>query len=198
MTRRSAPGLVATALRVGSALERHGIRGVLTGGACASLYTGGKYQSADVDIVLSGTVTRRDLDAAMASAGFRPRRDHYYGPGLPFFVEFPLGPLAIGADHDIHPVVYRRGGGRMLVLSATDACRDRLAAFYHWNDRQALAVAVAIAVRHRVLVSRIRTWSAGEGVPGAFDEFLAELKRVRARRAATPAARRVASRRATS
>lgn len=193
MTGRRPPGLVATALRVGNALERHGIRGVLTGGACACLYTGGKYLSADVDIVLSGAVARADLDAAMASVGFRLRRDRYVSPGLPFFVEFPLGPLAIGADHDIRPVVHRSGSRRVRVLSATDACRDRLAAFYHWNDRQALAAAVAIALRNRVRMSSIRAWSGREDVPGRFEEFLAELTAHRSQRR-----RRIAPRRATS
>jgi hypothetical protein len=183
---------VATALRVGTALEQHGIHGVLTGGACASLYTGGRYHSADVDIVLSGTVVRQNLDAAMASVGFKPRRDHYACPGIPFFVEFPLGPLAIGLDHDIRPVVFRRGRRWMHVLSATDSCRDRLAAFYHWNDRQALAVAVTIAIANRVRMSAIRAWSTGENQPGRWEEFLHELERARARRP------RIAPRGATS
>ena len=45
------------AVAVGDALRRAGIRGVLTGGACASLYTAGAHQSVDVDIVLAGTPT---------------------------------------------------------------------------------------------------------------------------------------------
>jgi hypothetical protein len=190
-------GLPAVALRVGSALDKHGIRGVLTGGACASLYTGGAYHSVDVDIILSGPVSRLELDAAMGSIGFERRRDRYVHPALPYFVEFPRGPLAIGADHRIRPVTFRRGGSRMLVLSATDACRDRLAAFYHWEDRQSLAVAVLIAARHRVRMSLIRRWSAGERAQDRFETFRWELERVRARRVRTKR-RRVAPRRATS
>jgi hypothetical protein len=197
VTRGPRGGLPAVALRVGSALDEHGIRGVLTGGACASLYTGGAYHSVDVDIILSGAVSRPELDAAMASVGFERRRDRYIHPDLPFFVEFPRGPLAIGADHQIRPVRYRRGRSRMLVLSATDACRDRLAAFYHWKDRQSLGVAVLIAARNRVRMSAIQDWSAGEAALDRFEEFRLELKRLRARRA-RPARRRVAPRRSTS
>jgi len=197
VTRGPRGGLPAVALRVGSALEKHGIRGVLTGGACASLYTGGAYHSVDVDIILSGAVSQPELDAAMASIGFGRRRDRYVHPGLPFFVEFPRGPLAIGADHDIRPVRYRRGRSRMLVLSATDACRDRLAAFYHWNDRQSLGNAVRIAARHRVRMSAIRRWSSAEAALVRFEEFRLELDRLRTRRA-RPARSRVAPRRSTS
>lgn len=65
------------------------------------------------------------------------------------------------------------------MLSATDACRDRLAAFYHWSDRQRLQVALAIARRHRVSLPIMRRWSATEGFADAFDEFARELKRHR-------------------
>jgi hypothetical protein len=193
---RAGADLASVALRVGDALHRRGIRGVVTGGACAHLYTGGTYQSVDVDIVLSSVVSRAELDAAMAAAGFTRRRDRYVSPGVPFFVEFPAGPLAIGADHAVRPVVYRRGRSRMLVLSATDACRDRLAAFYHWGDRQSLSVAVEIAARHRLRTSAIRDWSMREGAGEGFAQYLAELDR---RRKARPRARpRVARRRSTS
>ena len=197
MTRVPRGGLPAVALRVGSALHRHGIRGVLTGGACASLYTGGAYHSVDVDIILSGPVSRSELDGAMNSVGFERRRDRYVHPDLAFFVEFPRGPLAIGNDHRIRPATFRRGNSRMLVLSPTDSCRDRLAAFYHWNDRQSLGVAVLIAASHRVRMSVIQRWSGAESALERFEEFRLELKRLRARRA-SPARRRVARRGSTA
>ncbi|HEX9286531.1 MAG TPA: hypothetical protein VF999_04610 [Thermoanaerobaculia bacterium] len=40
------------ALAVPEALEKAGIRAVLTGGACAALHTAGGYQSEDVDFIL--------------------------------------------------------------------------------------------------------------------------------------------------
>ncbi len=161
MTRRRPPSLAAVAVRVGDALRRRGIEAVLTGGACASLYTRGAYQSADVDFILRGTVSRRELDDAIGSVGFSRRGDRYIHRALPVYVEFPSGPLAIGADHRIRPVRRAYGRARTLVLSATDACRDRLAAFYHWNDRQGLEVAVAIARRHRVNMGIIQRSRGG-------------------------------------
>ena len=92
------PSPAALAITVGDALRRHGIRAVLTGGACASLYTRGTYQSVDMDFIVSGPVTQAALDVAMASVGFRRRRDRYIHPRLPFYVEFPRGPLAVGGD----------------------------------------------------------------------------------------------------
>jgi hypothetical protein len=66
------------------------------------------------------------------------------------------------------------------MLSATDACRDRLAAFYHWNDRQSLAAAVAVAIRNPIALGKVRRWSHQEGHLDRYGVFLAELRRARA------------------
>lgn len=182
MTLTGRSGLGAVAVAVGDALRRHGIRAVLTGGACASLYTRGTYHSVDVDFILIGPVTRAGLDAAMATAGFTRTGDRYIHPRVRFYVEFPRGPLAIGDDYRIRPVERRTRHGRSLALSATDSCRDRLAAFYHWNDRQSLKVALWIALRNRVDLKVVRRWSIAEGFADPFVEFVAELERARARR----------------
>ena len=174
---RSTLGDVAVV--VGDALRRAGIRAVLTGGACAHLYSGGVYQSVDADFVLAAPCSREDLDRALASVGFTRARDRYVHRGVPFFVEFPTGPLGIGEDFRIRPVWRNRGSARTLALSATDTCRDRLAAFFHWNDRQSLAAAVAIAARNRVAFGKVRAWSRKEGHLKGYSVFIAELRRVR-------------------
>lgn len=177
LTRRSA--LADVAAVVAGALKRGGLSAVLTGGACASLYSGGTYQSHDLDFIIRSGGTRKALDDAMASVGFSRQGDRHVHPATPFFVEFPRAPLAIGDDFDITPVTLKIRGSAVLALSPTDACRDRLAAFYHWSDRQSLQVAVAIAVHQRVNMATIQRWSRREGFPAAFEEFRRELARAR-------------------
>jgi hypothetical protein len=169
--------LSTVALAVGSLLRRHGITAVLTGGACAALHTGGAYTSKDVDFVVRGAVRQAALDAALRELGFERRGDRYVHPLVPFYVEFPPGPLAIGADLDIRPVEVDGGAGPALVLSPTDSCRDRLAAFYHWRDRQSLRVAVLIARAQPVDLRVIEEWSRAEESLNAYEEFLRELAR---------------------
>jgi hypothetical protein len=156
---------------VSHALDAHGIRAVLTGGACASLHSNGDYLSQDLDYIIQGRVTRVQLDGALAGLDFVRDGASYRHPRSAFFVEFPAGPLAIGDDDLVDPVSVRVGRVPVLCLSATDSCRDRLAAFYHWNDRQSLDVAVRIALHQRVKTSVIRTWSLHEGHAGKFKEF---------------------------
>jgi hypothetical protein len=177
--------LADVAVVVGDALPRAGIRAaVLTGGACAHLYSGGSYVSPDAHFVLGAPCSRKDLDRAMATVGFVRDRDRYVHAVVPFFVEFPRGPLGIGEDVRIHPVWRKHRTAKTLALSATDACRDRLAAFYHWNDRQSLAVAVAvaIAVRHRIAFAKVRGWSRREGHLDEYAVFIAALRRAGAAR----------------
>lgn len=171
------------ALAVGRALAGEGIRAVLTGGACASIHSEGRYLSADVDFVLDGYVVVADLDRAMAKVGFYRDANRYLHPRSPFWVEFPRGPLAVGGDLDVRPIRLEDGSeASALALSPTDSCRDRLAAFYHWNDRQSLGVALEIATRHDLDLERIRRWSAREGHAMRFEEFLSDLSRKPRRR----------------
>ena len=163
--------LASVAAIVAGALERAGFRAVLTGGACATVYSAGAYQSFDLDFILQRGGGQRALDEAMAPLGFVREGDRYVHPRSRFYVEFPRGPLAIGDDVAIRPVRLPLGEGTALALSATDACRDRLAAFYHWSDRQSLDAAAAIARRHRVNMRLIRAWSRREGALDQFEEF---------------------------
>jgi hypothetical protein len=175
-------GLADVAGTVARALGSARIRAVLTGGACASLYTRGRYESADLDFIIQNAVSSVRLDAAMAGIGFKRVGNQYEHPSARFFVEFPAGPLGIGGDWRIRPIRYKIRGAVVSALSATDSCRDRLAAFYHWNDRQALKVAVMIARRHRTNLETIRRWSEQEGALPKFAEFMTALRAGRRRR----------------
>jgi hypothetical protein len=165
------------AVAVADALERAGIRAVLTGGAIAAIHTRGEYKSDDLDFILQSAPTRAQLDEALRTVGFRRVGDHYEHTATHFFLEFPRGPLSVGRDLNIRPVEVKVGRRKLVALSPTDSCRDRLAAFYFWNDRQSLDVAVRIARREHVDLNAVRRWSESEGKTERFGEFERELKR---------------------
>jgi len=103
--------------------------------------------------------------------------DRYVHPLVPLYTGSPPGPRAIGADLAIQPVKVMVANEVTLALCPADACRDRLAAFYHWHDRQSLSLAVRVAQHRQVDLNAIREWSRTEGSLEAFDEFLRELQR---------------------
>ena len=162
---------------VARVLREAGIRAVLTGGANAALYSGGTFQSFDLDFVLPAGGTRAALDEAMSRVGYQRRRDTYLNPKQDYQVEFPPGPLAIGADTRIRPFRLRLPGGTVLALSPTDSCLDRLAAWIHWHDKSSRDVALQISLQNRVSLIRIRTWCRLEGAEEIGERFLADRRR---------------------
>ena len=175
MTLGARSTLADVARAVGGALRDAGIEAALVGGACATIYSRGEYKSLDLDFILETGVARRTLDAAMASAGFRRSGDRYVHPKTKFFVEFPRGPLSIGRDAAIRTVMLSVGPSRIRALSATDSCRDRLAAFYFWNDLSCLGAALAIARRRDVNLRAVGRWSREEGHGEDFERFRRRL-----------------------
>jgi hypothetical protein len=167
--------LADVAIVTGDALRRAGIKAVLTGGACAHVHSAGSYASRDVDFVITSPCEVATVDRALATVGFERRGSIYRREDVAFYVEFPRGPLGIGDDLHIVPVWKRKRGAKTLALSPTDACRDRLAAFYHWNDRQSLDAAIAIAVRNRIRMAKVREWSCAEGHARLYRTFVKEL-----------------------
>ena len=170
--------LAEVALTVAAALTRHGIRAVLTGGACVSIYTDGAYVSQDADFVIQTAAAglQKKVDDALATVGFVRNNDRYVHKRTEFYVEFPPGPLSIGDDLDIRPVELQAGGGTALLLSPTDCCRDRLAAFYFWDDRQSLERAVDVALHRDVNLRVIKAWSIAERRREKYEEFVRELR----------------------
>ena len=174
MTLTRTSTLPEVAVTVGAHLTRRGIRAVLTGGACVAIHTG-TYVSKDADFVIQSNVTQQTLEDALGELGFSRRGDQYVHLDVPFFIEFPPGPLSIGDDLNIVPTELTVGGIAALGLSATDSCRDRLAAFYHWDDRQALELAVDIARKQPVDVEVVCRWSDAEGKADGYHEFLRKV-----------------------
>jgi len=66
--------------------------------------------------------------------------------------------------------------GTIILLTPTDSVKDRLAAYYHWNDPQALEQALMVAEAQRINLREVRRWSEEEGHA---EKYLVFLKRLR-------------------
>lgn len=156
-------------------LRRRGISVVLTGGSVVSIHSHNAYVSDDLDFVVEGLGKR--LDGPMKELGFRKNEvgRHWTHPRSRFWVEFPAGPLEVGDAPVTNIEVRETPFGELRLLPPTECVMDRLAAFYHWKDGQALVQAVAVATRQAIDLERIRTWSAREGHLDRFEIFLDEL-----------------------
>lgn len=162
------------------ALERHGFTAVLTGGACVMIYAKGKYVSKDLDFVLAPQDRLKEVEVALAELGFRAEGRVYVHPEVDVAVDVGnRWPLAVGQEILKPPPRRRVSGYNLRMLSATDCVKDRLAAFYYWDDRQAFEQAILVCLAQRVNIREVGRWSRAEGQGVGFAEFRRELNRRR-------------------
>jgi hypothetical protein len=155
---------------VSSHLQRHGIDVVLSGGACVAIYSNGAYLSLDLDFIETHFTKRRELRIALAEIGFFEKNRYFCHQENDFFLEFPSGPLAVGGEpvKEIHTLFLSTG--TLKLISPTDCVKDRLAAYYFWDDRQSLQQAILVASHNATVdLPEIERWSQREG---KYEEFL--------------------------
>lgn len=166
-------GVEELAALVCSTLERHGVRVVLSGGSVVSIYSDNAYQSYDLDFIQIGLA--RATHPAMEELGFAKQGRHWVHPRTVFLVEFPPGPVQVG-DTNVTEFAERRTRlGVLRLLTPTECVMDRLAGFYHWNDRQCLEQALEVARKQSIDLARIEKWSRSENSLVRFREFTAGL-----------------------
>lgn len=159
-----------------SHLDGRGIQVVLSGGGCVAIYASDRYSSMDLDFIDRLHTTRRQLKSALEEIGFKEQNRYFVHPDTQFFLEFPSGPLAVGSEPVAVVEELHLETGTLRLLSATDCVKDRLAAFYHWNDRQCLQQAVWVALERYVDWGEIERWSRQEGEMEKFEIFRKKFK----------------------
>jgi hypothetical protein len=91
----------------------------------------------------------------MESLGFSKTESRYFAhPNTKFFVEFP------GSAFTVAEELIKEGSVKL--LPPTNCVKERLAAYFHWNDRQSLDQAVWVAQAQPVKISETQKWSVGE------------------------------------
>jgi hypothetical protein len=163
--------LCELAAYVCSHLDSRGIHVILSGGGCVAIYTSDRYTSMDLDFIDRLYTTRRQLKAALAEIGFNEKDRYFIHPDTQFFLEFPSGPLAVGNEPVAMIEVLHLETGTLRLLSPSDCVKDRLSAFYHWNDRQCLQQAVWVALERNIDWDEIERWSRQEGEMEKFALF---------------------------
>jgi hypothetical protein len=157
---------------VQSHLQEKGITVVLSGGACVSIYTANKYISADIDLIDVYSVARNKIKTAMEEIGFNEKNRYFVHPDTKHIVEFPPGPLSVGEESVTQIREIKLATGILRVISPTDCVKDRLAAYYFWNDQQCLAQALLVAKHNRINLADIKRWSQASGNNKGFGTFL--------------------------
>ena len=152
-----------------SHLRQNGVKAVLSGGGCVSIYTENRYQSFDLDFIENVMSGKKHIEQVLLNIGFVSRGRIFEHPDTEFYLDFPAGPLSVGSEpvREIEEMEFSTG--KLFLLSPTDCVKDRLAAFYHWNDRQCLDQALLVVEDQEVDLEEIRRWSAAENKLAEFE-----------------------------
>ena len=158
---------------ISAELNNNNIKAVLVGGACVSIYSRNKYQSQDLDYISPDSTEK--ISEALKKLGFTKKGNfrHFSNVNCPFYIEFPPGPIALGNEF---PKKYNELAS-ITLLTPTDCVKDRLAAFYHWNDEQSLEQALLVARKQKVNLAAIKKWSQDENNKEKYNRFIYLLKK---------------------
>jgi hypothetical protein len=156
-------------------LRSRGIEVVLSGGAVVGIYSNDLYVSKGIDLVNVDYADRQQLEEVMEEIGFVPIGRHFEHPCSDQVIEFSPGPLTIGSEKVKNITEMMLKTGRLRTLSPTDCVKDRLAHFFHWNDRQCLCQAKLVAANHKIDIDDIRNWAINEGFGTAFRSIQDDL-----------------------
>ena len=175
-------GIREAAAAVCAHLHARGIEASLVGGACVSIYSDNAYESFDLDFVSHEPHKR--IGAVLAEIGFKSTGGrHFDHPDCRYYAEFVAPPISIGEELIRKLKRLETPYGFLTLLTPTDCVKDRLAAFVHWKDTQALEQAVLVALGNRIEMTKVKTWAIKEGGKAGYDRFVVELARRRVKRA---------------
>lgn len=158
-----------------SHLQKEGISVVLSGGSAVSFYCDNKYVSKDLDLINTNFAKRSDIKVMMEKIGFHEKGRYFVNPETQFLIEFPQGPLSVGEEPVKVIDEFELDTGTLRIISATDCVKDRLCAYYFWNDQQGLTQAILVSKSQRVDLKEIKRWSKVEDKEQEFEVFKNKL-----------------------
>lgn len=169
------PDLKEFACLIYETLTKSGIKAVLVGGACVSIYSENRYQSSDLDFASYEEL--KLIEKALSKLGFKRTGRQFSHADCPYLIDFVNPPISIGheAIHEFNTL--KASTGSLCLLSPTDCVKDRLASFFYWNDAQALEQALMVAENHQIDLDNLKRWAKAEGFQKKLKTFLRELEK---------------------
>jgi len=150
-------------------LRKKGIDTVLVGGACVTIYSENRYQSFDLDFVTYEDMKK--IKKALHELGFTEKDRYFHREGCQWLVEFVSPPVAVGNESIQVFNTIATSLGTIKLLRPVDSVKDRLASFYHWNDKQGLEQAINICLEQDIDIGEVERWSIEESQEEKFSIF---------------------------
>ncbi|MBU2597714.1 MAG: hypothetical protein KKC53_00805 [Actinobacteria bacterium] len=115
----------------------------------------------------------------MEKIGFQAKGMYFEHEDTEYSVQILPSPPSVGAEPVKKIDSIRKGNMVLKLLSSTDSVKDRLAAYYYWNDKQSLDQAISICGDNSIDLKEVERWSKNEGMENKFEIFKRHLKRIK-------------------
>ena len=155
-------------------LQKNGIEAVLVGGACVSIYSDNKYISYDIDLITTSSI--KTMIPVLEQLDFKNTGGRLFeNPKCKFLIDFVAPPVSIG-DAPVSEFNYiNTRFGTICLLTPTDCVKDRLAAYFFWNDLQSLDQAVVVSKRNKIDMQDVKKWSEKQGELEKYNIFIKKI-----------------------
>ncbi|MGO0308730.1 hypothetical protein ACTL6P_19405 [Endozoicomonas acroporae] len=75
--------------------------------------------------------------------------------------------MAVGDELIQKTTIVKQGARKIPILLAADVVKDRLAAYFHWNDKPSLVQALAVMIKHSIRPAELKVFCEKEGLTDA-------------------------------
>ena len=148
------------------------VKTTLSGGFCVEIYSFGEYSSMDIDLIDQSIFKHNEIKKKMQELGFSEEGKHFRHPDTKYTVEFPASPLAIGSELVKEIAEIETEYGVLRLITPTDSVKDRLIAYYAWNDDRSLEQAILVAINNDIDLENVKIWSEKEQELEKYEHFL--------------------------
>jgi hypothetical protein len=113
----------------------------------------------------------KKVKKALMELGFSQKDRYFMHEGCLWLIEFVSPPVAIGNEpiRKFNSIITSLG--TIKLLYPVDSVKDRLASFYHWNDKQSIEQAISICLEQEIDLDEVEQWSIQENHQEKFNIF---------------------------
>lgn len=144
---------IQLAALISNEFQKMNVCATVVGGSAVQLYTATEYTTKDLDMVLTGD-SKDSIEIVMSHLGFVRASTirHFEHVSLPFVIEFPSSPLAVG-NRQIESVnIIECPQGAVRILRIEDILMDRLIAAVEWKSPKHMEQAKLLWIKNKKLI----------------------------------------------
>jgi hypothetical protein len=119
---------------------------------------------------------QKKVKSILAEIGFYEKNRLFMHDDSIYTVDFLSPPLSVGEEPVKEIARLKKGKKILKLLSVTDCVKDRLAAYYHWEDEQSEEQAILVCLDNDVDLEEVERWSRNERMMDRFNIFKKHLR----------------------